>query len=175
MERYGGRNYQIVPFSHPSANVLADHRNPCGIYFHIRLAGTICQTWETRGFILRYTHVAGSDYQNFYLTSVFPQSMLSHVRSFSLPFLITSLSQTPHCYISARFSSVHSATFVGNTTEATCRLLRIPFRFDSNERNPKSTQLYPLPDPKYAFSFYSVLSVSVHSELLDRVLFCRRY
>jgi hypothetical protein len=97
---------------------------------------------------------------------------MGQFRPFRPSFLITTFSQTPHCYISAPFNSVHSATFVGNATEPTCRLLRIPFRFDSHERNPKSTQLFP-PGPKHTFSFYSVLTVSVHSELLDRVLFCR--
>jgi hypothetical protein len=68
-------------------------------------------------------------------------------------FLLRLFPQTSHCYISAPSSSVHSATFVGNATEATCRVLRIPFQFDSHEWNPKSAQLFP-PNPKYTFSLF---------------------
>jgi hypothetical protein len=98
---------------------------------------------ETRWCIWRYIPVDSSDYQYFYPTSAFPQSMLGQFRTFIPYFLITSVSQTPQCYISARFKSVHSATFAGNATEATCRLLRIPFRLASLERNPKAPTSLP--------------------------------
>jgi hypothetical protein len=81
----------------------------------------------------------------FILLHSFRRACLDSLELFDPLFLLCLFPQTPHCYISALFSSVHSATFVGNATEATCRLLRIPFRFDSHERNPKSAQLFPPP------------------------------
>jgi hypothetical protein len=77
----------------------------------------------------------------FILIYFFRKACWESLDVFRLSFLITSLSQTPHCYIFGPFQHrLQSATFVGNATEAMCRLLRIPFRFDSHERNPKSAR-----------------------------------
>jgi len=102
--------------------------------------------------ILRYIQIATSDHQNCYLSSFFPQRMLGHFRPFRPFFLLRLFPRHRTATFRSLFSSIHSATFVGNATEATCRLLRIPFRFDSHERNPKSTQLFP-PRPQTHVQF----------------------
>jgi hypothetical protein len=85
----------------------------------------------------RYVNVATFDYQNLYLTPVFPLRFLGQFPFIIPRFLVVSMFQRPHGYISACFSNVASTTFAGNATEATCLLSQIPFRFGSHQRNSK--------------------------------------